>query len=130
MGQDKSKWSVIADKELRDKSAEDLTWKTLEGIEVSPLYTQEDLNNLKHLGTLPGQEPFTRGVKATMYAGALGLLGNMQDFLRLRNQTNFIEKLWRLGSRVSRWLLILLLTEATIVTTPEFWVTLARLVLR
>ena len=25
MGQDKSKWSALADKELRDKSAEDLT---------------------------------------------------------------------------------------------------------
>ena len=68
MGQDKSKWSALADKELRNKSAEDLTWKTLEGIEVSPIYTQEDLSNLEHLGTLPGQEPFTRGVKATMYA--------------------------------------------------------------
>ena len=54
MGQDKSKWSELADKELRDKSAADLTWKTLEGIEVSPIYTQEDLNNLRHLGTLPG----------------------------------------------------------------------------
>ena len=102
MGQDKSKWSALADKELRDKSAEDLTWKTLEGIEVSPIYTQEDLNNLKHLGTLPGQEPFTRGVKATMYAGRPGLSGNMQDFPRLRNLTNFIERLWRLDNRGSQ----------------------------
>ena len=31
MTQDKSKWSELANKELRDKSAADLTWKTLEG---------------------------------------------------------------------------------------------------
>ena len=60
MGQDKSKWSALADKELRDRSAEDLTWKTLEGIEVSPLYTQEDLNNLKHLGCLLYTSPSPR----------------------------------------------------------------------
>ena len=62
MTQDKSKWSALANKELRDKSAADLTWKTLEGINIDPLYTQEDLKGLEHLGSLPGEEPFTRGV--------------------------------------------------------------------
>ena len=102
MGQDKSKWSALADKELRDKSVEDLTWKTLEGIEVSPIYTQEDLNNLKHLGTLPGQEPFTRGVKATMYAGRPWTIRQYAGFPRLRNLTNFIERLWRRDNRGSQ----------------------------
>ena len=41
MEQDKSKWNALANKELRDKSAEDLTWKTLEGIDIHALYTQE-----------------------------------------------------------------------------------------
>ena len=54
MTQDKSKWSALANKELRDKSAADLTWKTLEGINVDPLYTPEDLKGLEHLGSLPG----------------------------------------------------------------------------
>ncbi|OUS20689.1 methylmalonyl-CoA mutase [Rhodobacterales bacterium 59_46_T64] len=62
-------WREIAEKELRGKSVEDLTWKTLEGIEVKPLYTDEDTKDLPHLGTIPGAAPFTRGVKATMYAG-------------------------------------------------------------
>jgi len=62
-------WREIAEKELRGKSVEDLTWKTLEGIEVKPLYTDEDIKDLPHLGTIPGAAPFTRGVKATMYAG-------------------------------------------------------------
>ncbi|WP_418591895.1 methylmalonyl-CoA mutase [Ponticoccus sp. (in: a-proteobacteria)] len=62
-------WRRIAEKELRGKALEDLTWKTLEGIEVKPLYTAADTEGLPHMGSLPGVEPFTRGVKATMYAG-------------------------------------------------------------
>jgi len=69
MSKSKDQWRKIAEKELRGRSVDDLTWKTLEGIEVQPIYTADDLEGVKHLGTLPGQAPFTRGVKATMYAG-------------------------------------------------------------
>ncbi|QGX97797.1 methylmalonyl-CoA mutase [Roseovarius faecimaris] len=62
-------WREIAEKELRGKPLDDLTWKTLEDIEVKPLYTEDDLAGLNHLGSIPGEAPFTRGVKATMYAG-------------------------------------------------------------
>ena len=99
MGQDKSKWSALADKELRDKSAEDLTWKTLEGIDVSPIYTQEDLNNLKHLGTLPGQEPFTRGVKATMYAGRPWTIRQYAGFSTAEESNKFYRKALEAGQQ-------------------------------
>ena len=99
MAQDKSKWSALADKELRDKSAEDLTWKTLEGIEVSPIYTQEDLNNLKHLGTLPGQEPFTRGVKATMYAGRPWTIRQYAGFSTAEESNKFYRKALEAGQQ-------------------------------
>jgi methylmalonyl-CoA mutase len=62
-------WRQRAEKELRGRSLDDLTWKTLEGIDVKPLYTEADTAELPHMGSLPGAEPFTRGVKATMYAG-------------------------------------------------------------
>ncbi|MGP6085822.1 methylmalonyl-CoA mutase [Antarctobacter jejuensis] len=62
-------WRKDAEKELRGRPLDDLTWNTLEGIEVKPLYTEADTADLPHMGSLPGQEPFTRGVKATMYAG-------------------------------------------------------------
>jgi methylmalonyl-CoA mutase len=62
-------WRALAEKELRGRAVEDLNWDTLEGIEVKPLYTEEDTKDLPHMGTLPGFGPFTRGVKATMYAG-------------------------------------------------------------
>jgi methylmalonyl-CoA mutase len=69
MGSKKQAWQDIAENELRGRSLDDLTWNTLEGIDVQPLYTEEDVAGLDHLGTIPGKAPFTRGVKATMYAG-------------------------------------------------------------
>ncbi|WP_158967411.1 methylmalonyl-CoA mutase [Chachezhania sediminis] len=69
MSDPKAEWRAIAASELRGKTPEDLTWKTLEGIDVQPLYTAEDTEGLPHLGTIPGAAPYTRGVKATMYAG-------------------------------------------------------------
>ena len=65
----KDTWRDLAGAELKGRPLEDLTWKTLEGIDVAPLYTEEDVEGLPHLGSIPGQAPFTRGVKATMYAG-------------------------------------------------------------
>ncbi len=65
----KDTWQGIAEKELRGRPVDALTWKTLEGIDVQPIYTEEDLEGVEHLGTIPGAAPFTRGVKATMYAG-------------------------------------------------------------
>ena len=65
----KDTWQGIAEKELRGRPVDALTWKTLEGIDVQPIYTEEDLEGVDHLGTIPGAAPFTRGVKATMYAG-------------------------------------------------------------
>ena len=43
-------------------------WATPEGIPVKPLYTAADLEGLEAVGTLPGFDPFLRGVRATMYA--------------------------------------------------------------
>jgi len=65
----KDAWRTLAEGELRGKTPDDLTWKTLEGIDVTPIYTADDLDDVDHLGTIPGEAPFTRGVKATMYAG-------------------------------------------------------------
>ncbi|MFL5010622.1 methylmalonyl-CoA mutase [Rhizobium sp.] len=63
-----SDWAELAQKELRT-SPETLTWQTPEGIAVKPLYTAVDLDGVGHLGSLPGFSPFTRGPRATMYAG-------------------------------------------------------------
>ena len=69
MTEDKQSWRAAAEKELRGRSVEELTWETLEGIDIEPVYAREDLEGLDHMGSLPGQEPFVRGVRSTMYAG-------------------------------------------------------------
>ena len=42
-------------------------WQTPEGIEVKPAYTEEDLEGISHLHTMPGLPPFLRGPYSTMY---------------------------------------------------------------
>ena len=66
---DKGAWYVRAAKELRGKPVETLTWTTPEGIDVAPVYDAGDLDGLAHMGGMPGQAPFTRGPRSTMYAG-------------------------------------------------------------
>ena len=65
----RKEWQKRAEEELRGRPLEDLTWQSPEGIDVAPVYTQGDLEGLDHLGGMPGQVPFTRGPRSTMYAG-------------------------------------------------------------
>ena len=62
-------WRELAGRELKGRDPDELIWHTAEGIQVKPLYTEADLQGLEHLGSMPGIAPFTRGPKATMYAG-------------------------------------------------------------
>jgi methylmalonyl-CoA mutase len=55
-------WQAAAAKEVKGK---DLKWHTPEGFAIKPLYTTEDATD----AGLPGFAPFTRGVRASMYAG-------------------------------------------------------------
>ncbi|MBO6609642.1 methylmalonyl-CoA mutase [Altererythrobacter sp.] len=57
-----SDWEALAEKEVKGR---DLTWSTPEGFDIKPLYTEADSPD----PGLPGFAPFTRGVKASMYAG-------------------------------------------------------------
>jgi methylmalonyl-CoA mutase len=61
-------WRALASKELKGADPDSLTWRTPEGIEVKPLYTADDLAAVEDLDSLPGFPPYTRGVRATMYA--------------------------------------------------------------
>ncbi|HZM40261.1 MAG TPA: methylmalonyl-CoA mutase [Acidimicrobiales bacterium] len=61
-------WRALAAKDLRGADPDTLIWRTPEGIDVKPLYTAADLAAVEGLDSLPGFAPFTRGVRATMYA--------------------------------------------------------------
>ena len=60
---DLSDWEALASREVKGR---DLDWQTPEGITVKPLYTAADV---REDPGLPGFAPFTRGVRASMYAG-------------------------------------------------------------
>ena len=95
----KDQWRKLAEKELRGKPLEDLTWKTLEGIEVQPLYTAEDTADLPHMGSVPGVGPFTRGVKATMYAGRPWTIRQYAGFSTAEESNAFYRKALAAGQQ-------------------------------
>ena len=59
-------WEVLAQRELKGKAPDSLNWHSPEGITIKPLYTEQDAPADV---SLPGFAPYTRGVRATMYAG-------------------------------------------------------------
>ncbi len=62
-------WRALVARDTRGGSEDGLAVETPEGIRVRALYTEADLDDLAHLGTLPGLPPFVRGPRATMYSG-------------------------------------------------------------
>ena len=96
---DKKIWEEIAKKELRGKPLDALTWDTLEGIPVRPLYTAEDTDGLPHMGGIPGQSPFTRGVKATMYAGRPWTIRQYAGFSTAEESNAFYRKALAAGQQ-------------------------------
>ena len=64
----KKDWEKKVAEELDGEPIDSLIWKTLEGIDVKPLYTADDLEEISHLDSFPGLPPYLRGPRATMYA--------------------------------------------------------------
>lgn len=96
---DRKKWEELATKELRGKPLESLEWDTLEGIKVKPLYAEDDLAGMDHLGNTPGMEPFTRGVKATMYAGRPWTIRQYAGFSTAEESNAFYRKALAAGQQ-------------------------------
>ncbi|MGI9387717.1 MAG: methylmalonyl-CoA mutase, partial [Methyloligellaceae bacterium] len=89
----------LAEKELKDRSLDDLTWHTADGIDVKPLYTAADLEEIEWLGTLPGFPPFVRGPKATMYAGRPWTVRQYAGFSTAEDSNAFYRKNLEAGQR-------------------------------
>ncbi|SIS56835.1 methylmalonyl-CoA mutase [Phaeovulum vinaykumarii] len=92
-------WAKLAEKELRGRPLEDLTWNTLEGIAVKPLYTEADTANLPHMGSVPGLAPFTRGPRATMYAGRPWTIRQYAGFSTAEESNAFYRKALAAGQQ-------------------------------
>jgi methylmalonyl-CoA mutase len=86
---DISSWREKARAELKGRDPEALTWATLEGIPVKPLYTAADVT---HDPGLPGEAPFLRGVRATMYAGRPWTIRQYAGFSTAEESNAFYRK--------------------------------------
>jgi methylmalonyl-CoA mutase len=84
-------WKNLAAKELRDRPLESLVWHAPEGFDVKPLYTAADLEG-QEANTLPGLAPFTRGVRATMYAGRPWTIRQYAGFSTAEESNAFYRK--------------------------------------
>ena len=91
-------WRAAAEKEAK-RDPETLVWQTPEGIAVKPLYTAEDLEGVGHLGSLPGQPPFVRGPRATMYAGRPWTIRQYAGFSTAEASNAFYRKALAAGQQ-------------------------------
>jgi methylmalonyl-CoA mutase len=91
-------WRAAAEKELK-VSPDRLVWQTPEGIAVKPLYTAADLEDVDHLDSLPGQQPFIRGPRATMYAGRPWTIRQYAGFSTAEASNAFYRKALAAGQQ-------------------------------
>jgi methylmalonyl-CoA mutase len=66
---DIARWLDLAKKERKGADPDGLIWRTPEGIDIKPLWTRADVASLDFADTIPGDFPYVRGPRATMYAG-------------------------------------------------------------
>jgi len=92
-------WRALARKELKGREPETLTRKTVEGIDIKPLYTEADLEGLDHLGGVPGIAPFTRGPRATMYPGRPWTIRQYAGFSTAEASNAFYRKALAAGQQ-------------------------------
>jgi len=85
-------WKKLASDELKTRTLDDLTWHTPEGIDVKPLYTEADLEDLSHLNTMPGFAPYLRGPRATMYAQRPWTIRQYAGFSTAEESNDFFRK--------------------------------------
>ena len=95
----KADWASTAANELCGKPLQDLTRQTPEQIDVEPLYTAADLAGLDHLDNTPGQAPFTRGIRATMYTNRPWTIRQYAGFSTAEETNAFFKKALSAGQK-------------------------------
>ena len=87
-----NQWQALAEKQMKGKPLDSLTWHTPEGFPVKPLYTAGDLENIEHLNSLPGLPPYVRGPMATMYAGRPWTIRQYAGFSTAKESNAFYRR--------------------------------------
>ncbi len=91
---DKDDWRALAEKEVKGR---DLSWDVPEGFAIEPLYTAEDAP--PDGPGLPGFAPFTRGVKASMYAGRPWTVRQYAGFSTAEESNAFYRRNLKAGQK-------------------------------
>lgn len=89
---DIKKWMDLASKELRGKLLESLSRTTPEGIIINPLYTAKDIPGIDFVNSLPGIDPFVRGVRATMYTNRPWTIRQYAGFSTAKESNEFYRR--------------------------------------
>ena len=87
-----SSWKSLALDELKGKPLESLNWITPENITIKALYTRSDVETVSHLNELPGLANFSRGPRATMYAGRPWTIRQYAGFSTAEESNAFYRK--------------------------------------
>ncbi len=82
-------WISNATKDLKGQSPVQLCSKTPDGIVVKPLYTAKDHAPQTEV---PGEAPFTRGIRATMYTGRPWTIRQYAGFSTAQESNAFYRK--------------------------------------
>ncbi|MEM7258961.1 MAG: methylmalonyl-CoA mutase family protein, partial [Pseudomonadota bacterium] len=85
-------WRELAQRELKDRDLASLDTVTPEGITVKPIYTSADTGHLQSQETTPGSDPFTRGIRATMYTGRPWTIRQYAGFSTAEESNAFYRK--------------------------------------
>ena len=85
-------WKENALKELKKQDIDAIIVETPEGINIKPLYTELDNKEIKHLGSNPGEAPYVRGPKATMYTGRPWTIRQYAGFSTASESNEFYKK--------------------------------------
>lgn len=102
---DIGEWKKHLEKDLKGKTAEDLTHPTPEGIPFRPLYTGEDLEAAKRadpdgaIDSLPGFYPFQRGPYTSMYANRPWTIRQYAGFSTAEESNAFYRRNLEMGQK-------------------------------
>jgi methylmalonyl-CoA mutase len=95
MPADFSHWATLAQEELRDMPLSALD-RDYGGVSVKPVYFAGDA---PEQGEIPGLEPFTRGVRATMYANRAWTIRQYAGFSTARESNAFYRQALEKGQK-------------------------------
>ena len=92
-----AEWAALAARELKDIPPESLV-RDYGGIAVKPAYFADDIPP-EALDAIPGAEPFTRGVRATMYANRPWTIRQYAGFSTARESNAFYRQALEKGQK-------------------------------